>query len=149
MKKMMTLAALMSFGAAAAVAPANAQKTTVKVVKVPFAFVAGNQLLPAGTYKIETLTKSKPAADTVEVMALRGTDVHGYASFVTMLGAGESESPKMTFKRTGDSAILMEVQSAGRRFVLPKSRYDATTEAQVHFEVIPADEIASVASDKI
>jgi len=55
----------------------------------------------------------------------------------------------MTFKRAGDSAILMEVQSAGRRFVLPKSRYDATTEAQVHFEVIPADEIASVASDKI
>jgi hypothetical protein len=83
-------------------------------------------------------------------MALRGTDVHGYASFVTMLGQGETESPKMTFKRTGDSAILMEVQSAGKRFVLPKSRYDVTTtEAQSHFEVIPADEIASVASDKI
>jgi hypothetical protein len=150
MKKMIMIAALMGFGTTAAVVPANAQKTTVKVVKVPFAFVAGNQVLPAGTYKIETLTKSKPGADTVEVMALRGTDVHGYASFVTILGEGQSESPKMTFKRIGNSAVLMEVQSAGKRFVLPKSRYDVmTTEAQVHFEVIPADEIASVATDKI
>jgi hypothetical protein len=150
MKKMMMIAALMSFGATAALVPANAQKTTVKVVRVPFAFVAGNQVLPAGTYKIETLTKSRPGTDTVEVLALRGTDVRGYASFVTMLGEGEIESPKMTFKRVGDSAILMEVQSAGKRFVLPRSRFDATTtDAQFHFEIIPADEVASVANHKI
>jgi|HubBroStandDraft_2_1064218.scaffolds.fasta_scaffold00294_3 hypothetical protein len=150
MKKMMMIAALMSIGATATVVPANAQKTAVKVVKVPFAFVAGNQVLPAGTYKIEILTKSKPGPDTAEVIALRGTDVHGYASFVTMLGVAETESPKMTFKRTGYSAILTELQSAGKRFVLPRSRYDATiTEAQYHFEVVPADEVASVTSDKI
>jgi hypothetical protein len=142
MKKMMRIAALLSAGGMTAqIPPANAQSTKVTLVKVPFAYVAGNQVMPAGTYKIEEVTKGKPGVDAVEVVTLRGRDVKSYASFVTVLGSAENDGPKLTFKRTEASAILMEVQNGGNSFVLPHSPYDAwILQANYHFEVIPADQ---------
>ena len=149
MKKMMRIAALLSVGGMTAQIPsANAQSTKGTLVKVPFAFVAGNEVMPAGTYKIEAATKDKPGADAVEVLTLRGRDVKSYASFVTVLGSAENGEPKMTFKRTEASAILMEVQSGGKSFVLPHSRYDAgILQANYHFEVIPAEQKGSFNAD--
>jgi hypothetical protein len=147
MKKMMMIAAMSSLGLTARIPSANAQNAagTGTVVKVPFAFVAGNQLMPAGTYKIEAVTKGKPGVDAVEVITLRGRDVKSYASFVTVLDHAKTAGPKLTFKRTQESAILMEVQSNGKRFVMPHSKHDTgIIEADYHFEVIPADEVASL-----
>ncbi|HEY2456062.1 MAG TPA: hypothetical protein VGI13_02075 [Candidatus Acidoferrum sp.] len=144
MKKVVMIATLLSVGVTAQIPFANAQSSKGTLVKVPFAFVAGNQAMPAGTYKIEAVTKGKPGVDAVEVVTLRGRDVKSYASFVTVLGSAENDGPKMTFKRTEAKAILMEVQGSGKSFVLPRSSYDAgLLEANYHFEVIPADQEGS------
>ena len=146
MKKMAMIAALLSMGWTARIPALQAQSVTSTLVKVPFAFVAGNQVMPAGTYRIEALTKGKPGIDALEVVTLRGRDVKSYASFVTVLDSADTQAAKLTFKRTPGSAILMEVQSSGKRLVMPHSKYDSITEANYHFEEIAADEVATLQS---
>jgi len=87
-------------------------------VKVPFAFAAANRMLPAGTYKIEMLTKGRPGVDEVEVIALRGMDTRSYAAIVTRLGKSDAEAPIMTFAQHGSAAELAEVRVNGRSFAL-------------------------------
>ena len=96
------------------VTPVQAQPTKGAVVKVPFAFVAGNTSLPAGTYRIEMLTQGKPGREEVEVIALRGVDVRGYAAIVAQLGRADERAEKMAFKHVGGKAILSEVRVEGK-----------------------------------
>jgi len=90
-------------------------------VKIPFAFTAGNRELPAGTYKIEMLTKGQPGVDEMEVIALRGVDTHSYAAIVTRLGKSEDNVPIMSFAKRGGAAVLAEVRANGRSFALASS----------------------------
>jgi hypothetical protein len=148
MKKMVTIAVLLSLGLTARIPTATAQGTST-LVKVPFAFVAGNQVMPAGTYVVQSVTNDKAGVDAMGVVTLRGRDVKSYATFVAMLGVAESQGPKLTFKRTAASAILMEVQSSGKKYVMPRSKRDSNSEVDYHFEEIPANEVAILYTGKI
>lgn len=66
-----------------------------------------------------------------------------------MLGAAESPGPKLTFKRTAANAILMEVQSSEKKYVMPRSKCDSISEVDYHFEEIPANEVAILYTGKI
>ena len=107
-------------GAAVSRAPESA------TVKVPFAFEAGNQKLPAGTYGLEMLTQSRPEKGALEVMVLRGRDVKSYASFVAALEKGDGRVASAMFLSQGERKILVAVRANGRVFKLayPETQID-------------------------
>jgi hypothetical protein len=85
-------------------------------VKVPFAFVVGNQTFPVGTYKFRSLLKSVPSKAAIDVLEVRSTEGHLYHAIVTdVVGSEEPNNPKLVFTRSGGRAFLSEVWEAGRQ----------------------------------
>jgi len=120
MKKTLIVAALAvaSLAGATSMEARTAESVTVKI---PFAFTAGNRVLPAGTYKIEMLTKGQPGVDEMEVITLRGVDTRSYTAIVARLGKSEAQDPVMRFAQMGSVAVLAEVRANGRSFALTPS----------------------------
>jgi hypothetical protein len=86
--------------------PAVAQLTGPMTVEVPFAFVAGKKVLPAGTYVFSPSTRS-----TILVRASNGEN----ASIVTTMASDAKDSlgrSEVLFKRYGDTYYLAEVRPA-------------------------------------
>jgi hypothetical protein len=86
--------------------PASAQLVGPMTVEVPFAFVAGKKVLPAGTYVISPSTRS-----TVLVRTPRGE----HASIVTTMASDAKSAlgrSEVLFKRYGDTYYLSEVRPA-------------------------------------
>jgi len=108
-----TIAAVGLLGMSGRVEAEPAESVTVKV---PFAFVTGNQSMPAGRYKIEILTKGKPGVDLVEVLTIRGMDTRSYKSFLTYLAAADAQAPVLSFLQNGNGAVLAAVRANGRSF---------------------------------
>jgi hypothetical protein len=75
--------------------------------------VAGNRSLPAGTYRVELLTQARPGRDAVEVVVLRGTDLHSYVSMAARVEAGNGRMSKLTFQQEGGRPILREMEMKG------------------------------------
>jgi hypothetical protein len=116
-------------------------------VKIPFVFTAGNHVLPAGTYKIEMLTKGQPGVDEVEVIALRGVDTHSYTTIVTRLGKSEAKAPVMSFSQLGDMAMLAEVRASGRSFALKLAETDyAIHQTGARFDMVSERNSAPVSA---
>jgi len=107
-------------------------------VKIPFAFTAANRVLPAGTYRIELLTKGQPGVDEVEVIALRGVDTHSYAALVARLGRSEAKAPVMSFAQQGGTAVLAEVRANGKSYALMPAETDyAINQPAARFDMAP------------
>ncbi len=123
MKKTVIVAALVVAGLTGA-ARMEARPAESVTIKIPFGFTAANRVLPAGTYKIEMLTKGKPGVDGMEVIALRGVDVHSYTAIVARLGKSEAKTPVMSFAQQRGIAILAEVFANGRSFALSSAETD-------------------------
>lgn len=86
--------------------PASAQLAGPMTVEVPFAFVAGKKVLPAGTYVISPSTRS-----TVLVRTPRGE----HASIVTTMASdakGSLSRSEVLFRRYGETYYLSEVRPA-------------------------------------
>jgi hypothetical protein len=124
MKKTLIVAGLAVAGLMGAT-NTEARAAEYVTVKIPFSFTAGNRVLPAGTYKIEMLTKGQPGVDEMEVIALRGVDTRSYTAIVTRLGESEAKAPAMSFAQRGGVAVLAEVRANGRSFALasPEAEY--------------------------
>jgi hypothetical protein len=115
-------------------------------VKVPFAFKAGNRVLPAGTYRLEMLTKGQPGVDEVEVIALRGFEAGSYTAMVTRLGKSEAKTPVMSFAQEGETPVLAEVRANGRSFALTPAETDyAINQPEPRFD-LPSDRPLTPAS---
>jgi hypothetical protein len=115
-------------------------------VKIPFSFTAGNRVLPAGTYKVEMLTKGQPDVDEMEVIALRGVDTRSYTAIVTRLGKSEAKAPVMAFAQRGGVAVLAEVRANGRSFALASSETEYAGNAPgTRFETASKPAIVPVA----
>jgi len=144
MTKIAMVAALV-MGGTVFTATAGARPLQSTPIQVPFAFVAGNQMLPAGAYKIEMLTQSKPGEDAIEILALRGTDTRGYASFIAFLSAGDARSPRLTFRRSVTGAVLTELRVAGKTFRLSPSRHEqASVSTASYYQTVPSEEAAEL-----
>jgi len=87
-------------------------------VKIPFAFTAAHQALPAGLYRIEFLTKGEPGVDQMEVIALRGLETGSYTSLLAKLGKSDATSPVMSFLEQPGRNALAELRVNGRSLVL-------------------------------
>jgi len=87
-------------------------------VKIPFAFTAAHQVLPAGLYKIEFLTKGEPGVDRMEVIALRGLETGSYTLLLARLGKSDATSPVMSFLEQPGRNALAELRANGRSLLL-------------------------------
>jgi hypothetical protein len=145
MKKTLIAAALAAAGLMGA-ARMEARLAESVTVKIPFAFTAGNRVLPAGTYKIEMLTKGQPGVDEIEVIALRGVDTRSYTAIVTRLGKYEAKAPVMSFAQRGGVAVLAEVSANGRSFALTSSETEYAGNAPgTRFETVSERAVVPVA----
>lgn len=108
---------------------ANAQSRheVTTVAYVPFEFVVGNRVFPAGTYVFELATGSPKASDQAGVLVVRNRERSLYAAVATgVTSDGTSHAtPKLTFRRGGDRVYLSHVwcqgNAAGLRVYLPQS----------------------------
>jgi len=101
-----------------AVGVGNAQtsRRSALTVKVPFEFVVGNQIFPAGTYQFQSLLNSVPGKDTIDVLAVRSTEGRLYRAIVTdVVGSEQPNSPRLVFTRSSGRALLSEVWTSGRQ----------------------------------
>jgi hypothetical protein len=118
MKSLKNLVGMFVVVAALGVVPAFAQNTLRVTADIPFAFTAGNKLLPAGQYTLVAEARSSVA---------RLYDETGKKSVLVLTnsdpGPGYGSSAIMKFNRYGGKNYLAEVWSAaaasGR--VLPKT----------------------------
>jgi len=76
---------------------------------IPFDFVAGNKMLPAGTYNV-----SRPATGTLQIRNHKLD--HGIATVLVnaMESAKTQSSTRLIFNRYGDRYFLSQVWTVGR-----------------------------------
>ena len=123
MKRIITIA-ILAFTGILSVGSALAQGDAVRV-KVPFAFTAGDKLLPAGTYVITPLS-----ADVIHIQA-RDQSI----SVVTteMQDDRQSENgDELIFSRYGDRYFLREIlcNSAAMNVSLPATKSEKRARTQ-------------------
>ena len=88
----------------------SAQSERSKVTNIPFNFIVGQKILPAGEYTIEPNRK-----DSENVWLVQSRDGHITALFTTMsVRASETqEKTKFVFHKYGDRYFLSQIWRAG------------------------------------
>ncbi len=123
MKKQVLVAlAIVGVFALVGAAPANAQ--TVSRVNVPFPFIVGDTVLPAGAY-----TVTNPAYRS-DVVTIQSADGKALATALVQSGGDLSKNANATFsfRKIGGQYFLAELNipgSAPRVLSLPKSHVEA------------------------
>ena len=123
MKRIITIA-IFAFTGILSVGSALAQGDAVWV-KVPFAFTAGDRLLPAGTYMITSLS-----ADVIHIQA---RDQHISVLTTDMQDDRQSENgDELIFARYGDRYFLREIlcNSAAMNVSLPATKSEKRARTQ-------------------
>jgi hypothetical protein len=97
--------------------PICAQPPTA-VADIPFAFVAGNNAMPAGTYTVSVQSGSI-------AVALVGPDLHTHL-LNTVPGSTRSDSdlPVLAFHRYGDQYFLSGIRAVGGSREFPATRME-------------------------
>ncbi len=123
MKKTLVVMVFLTVIALGTVLTAQAQTSTKLFVTVPFEFHAGDQVLPAGNYTIETPPLGGHAA-TGSKMVITSKDGSVYLGLMAMAGDGRIGKPaySVTFNRYGSSYFLKVVQNGGITSGLTTSR---------------------------
>jgi hypothetical protein len=112
---------LFGLGLLLAVSAVHAQEAGVKA-NIPFDFVAGNEVLPAGEYVVT------PEGSSHQVILIRSTD-NKAAKFATAFGCSSSrpsDQTKLVFHTLGGHYYLYQVWSRGydQGRELPKSKME-------------------------
>jgi len=95
------------FGGLLALATSLSAESALLNVNVPFAFVAGGSVMPAGTYTIEEPTMHG-------VLLLRGTQPNSTAMVLAVNGGpSNSTHAGVTFSRHGSEVVLSTVVVPG------------------------------------
>ena len=97
---------------------ANAELRDDVAVIVPFNFVVGHKMLPAGSYKVTSLSLNQ-----FSPLQLTGRD-NGKSVFVLPF-EGQSvrvDMPQLTFQQVGDQHFLSIIQTAQNLYNIPVSR---------------------------
>lgn len=135
MKKTFLALVVIGIVAAAGMRPAFAQ-TDPAVVKVPFQFIAGDRLMPAGTYRIA------PDAQDPTLLAISDVNGKGPGAFTSTVWTGsQSKGTKVQvqFKNVDGHYFLWQVAipSAGDRAV-PINKMGAER-VLAHLNLMPAE----------
>lgn len=96
-----------------------AQSARRTVILIPFDFVAGEKVLPAGTYRVEAVRR-----DSYTVWEVRSTAGRAGAVVMTSaVGSGTAEEvqPRLVFQKYGETYVLAQLwpssDSTGREVV--------------------------------
>jgi len=102
-------------------ATSYAQSARRTVILIPFDFVAGEKVLPAGTYRIEPVRR-----DSYTAWEIQSTSAGARAVVMTSaLGADAAGAEsRLVFRKYGETHVLAQVwpsaDTAGREVVLPR-----------------------------
>lgn len=95
---------------------------------VPFAFATNDKTLPAGTYRIESIT------DNRGLWRISGTEFRAQAFLLPVIRTGSNDdAPRLTFHRYGDRYYLAGFITSSFEVQLPRSK----TERAVRQELGP------------
>ena len=117
------LASALAIVMVASAPTALAQTTPVAKADIPFDFVAGQRVMPAGTYEI---------THSDNLLELRATDQKA-AEFLTVHAAYTLHTPSgssLVFDRRGDKYFLRQIWTAGNHdgYECPKTRIEKDVE---------------------
>ena len=117
------LASALAIGMVASAPTAHAQTTPVAKADIPFDFVAGQRVMPAGTYEI---------THSDNLLELRATDQKA-AEFLSVHAAYTVHTPSgssLVFDRRGDKYFLRQIWTAGNHdgYECPKTRIEKDVE---------------------
>lgn len=117
------LASALAIGMVASAPTALAQTTPVAKADIPFDFVAGQRVMPAGTYEI---------THSDNLLELRATDQKA-AEFLSVHAAYTMHTPSgssLVFDRRGDKYFLRQIWTAGNHdgYECPKTRIEKDVE---------------------
>ncbi len=120
------LATALAIGMVASAPTALAQNTPVAKADIPFDFLAGQRVMPAGTYEI---------THSDNMLELRATDQKA-AEFLIVHSAYTPHTPtgsSLVFDRRGDKYFLRQIWTAGNHDGLecPKTRIEKNVEKVV------------------
>ena len=87
---------------------ASAQTPQPLEASIPFDFVAGDQQLPAGRYRI-----SRVGATNESTLRIQSTDGRARATVLTNSARGASKGARLTFRQYGDQLFLASVWVPG------------------------------------
>jgi hypothetical protein len=116
MKGVISLAVLWVLSLCPSAGHAQTSNLSVLAVKIPFEFVVGNRIFPAGSYKFQSLLNSVAGKDTIDVLTVRSAEGRLYQAIVTEVADGtEPTQPRLLFTHRGGRAFLAEVWEPGKR----------------------------------
>ena len=109
-------------------AVAQMVSSTRIVGQVPFQFMVGNKLIPAGKCTVEPVTAG------ARILAIRGVGAKAslFTPAMPILAKEASVSYALVFHKYGDTAFLTGIKLAGDRtaYQIPESRAEAELRAQ-------------------
>jgi hypothetical protein len=93
---------------------AHAQDAGGVVVKVPFEFIAGGKMLPAGTYSVGRLSP-----DIHPALMIDNKDTGAFALVLPSTPVGESTGhTALSFERVGDQVFLNKVETPAGAYII-------------------------------
>lgn len=100
---------------------AQAQDSDYLKVNVPFDFVAGNKVLPAGAYELRRVNEQDPAL-------LRVSNARGESALIYVAHSSSLATPntKFVFSDYGEKFVLTSLRTPREDFKLRKSGYAKT-----------------------
>ena len=107
-----TLIVLIGFATAANAQPRHEVTATAYV---PFEFMMGNRVFPAGTYVFEMATGSPKITDEAGVLVIRNRERGLYVAVATGVATDSNNhsNPKLAFRRDADRVYLANVWCQG------------------------------------
>jgi len=99
----------------AGAANAQARRKVTLEASVPFEFIVGNRVFPAGTYTFEMATGLPKASEQAGVLIVRNHERNLYTAVSTgIIADGNAHvAPKLVFLRNGDHVFLSKVWRQG------------------------------------
>src|SRR5215469_9933193 len=97
------------------VANAQPRHEVAAIAYVPFEFVVGTRVFPAGTYVFEMATGSPKITEEAGVLVIRNREHGLYAAIATGVAADSKShaKPGVAFRREGNRVYLAHVWSQG------------------------------------
>jgi hypothetical protein len=117
MKKQCLRSLMVLIGVAALGVVAWGQAVDQVVVNIPYDFVVGGKILPAGTYKVNRVTEANE-----RVLILRSLE--NRASVMVIASQVESTSAdkvQVSFEKVGGERFLSKIETADHVFTIPVS----------------------------
>jgi hypothetical protein len=127
-KGLTMLALLLTLALATTVATANGQNQSAVKANVPFEFIVGDKVLPAGDYSVSAIGIGHDA------LAIQGINANDNAvRLVNTVTRSAKKSTKLVFHRYGNTFFLSEVWTAGegQGRQLLKSRQECAIEREL------------------